>query len=296
MARVRLPGGVCSPSQWLKLDELGARLWRRHAAADDAADVPASSRHEARPAHRHPGPARRAARHQGGLRRRHPRRDVHGQPQPVEAARARSMRSPSRRATTPPTRPAPTARSGTARSAQRHATARRSRSTGAPTCRGSSRSASRSRPATTSTSTARTSASSPSPTAASCKGFNVAIGGGLGRTDQAPKTYPRLASVIGYIDADQLFETIDAVMSVQRDYGDRVDRSHARFKYTIDDKGLDWIKAEIERRLGFALRRRSPTTSPRTATRSAGPRARTAASTARCSSRTAASSTRRTAR
>lgn len=84
-------------------------------------------------------------------------------------------------------------------------------------------------------------------------GFNVAIGGGLGRTDQAPKTYPRLASVIGYIEADRLIETIDAVMSVQRDYGDRLDRSHARFKYTIDDKGLDWITAEIERRLGFAL-------------------------------------------
>jgi sulfite reductase (NADPH) hemoprotein beta-component len=85
------------------------------------------------------------------------------------------------------------------------------------------------------------------------QGFNVAIGGGLGRTDQAPRTYPRLANVIGYIDADRLIETIDAVMSVQRDYGDRVDRAHARFKYTIDDKGLDWITSEIERRLGFAL-------------------------------------------
>ncbi len=85
------------------------------------------------------------------------------------------------------------------------------------------------------------------------QGFNVAIGGGLGRTDQAPKTYPRLASVIGYVPADRLIETIDAVMSVQRDYGDRVDRAHARFKYTIDDKGLDWITEEIERRLGFPL-------------------------------------------
>lgn len=85
------------------------------------------------------------------------------------------------------------------------------------------------------------------------EGFNVAIGGGLGRTDQAPATYPRLANVIGYIEAGQLLETIDAVMSVQRDYGDRVDRAHARFKYTIDDKGLDWITQEIERRLGHAL-------------------------------------------
>ncbi|MFD2347036.1 NADPH-dependent assimilatory sulfite reductase hemoprotein subunit [Sinorhizobium terangae] len=85
------------------------------------------------------------------------------------------------------------------------------------------------------------------------EGFNVAIGGGMGRTDQAPDTYPRLASVIGFIPKDKVLEACDAVMSVQRDYGDRVDRSHARFKYTIDDKGLDWIKATIEERLSFPL-------------------------------------------
>ena len=85
------------------------------------------------------------------------------------------------------------------------------------------------------------------------KGFNVAIGGGMGRTDQAPQTYPRLADVIGFIKVEQLTAAIDAVMSVQRDYGDRVDRLHARFKYTIDDTGLDWIKAEIENRLGSPL-------------------------------------------
>ncbi|MCB1414550.1 MAG: NADPH-dependent assimilatory sulfite reductase hemoprotein subunit [Xanthobacteraceae bacterium] len=85
------------------------------------------------------------------------------------------------------------------------------------------------------------------------KGFNVAIGGGMGRTDQAPQTYPRLADVIGFIPVKQLIPTVDAVMSVQRDFGDRVERPHARFKYTIDDKGLDWIKAEIESRLGAKL-------------------------------------------
>jgi sulfite reductase (NADPH) hemoprotein beta-component len=85
------------------------------------------------------------------------------------------------------------------------------------------------------------------------EGFNVAIGGGMGRTDQSPKTYPRLADVIGVIAADKVLETCDAVMQVQRDYGDRFDRGRARFKYTVDDKGLPWIKAEIEARLGFQL-------------------------------------------
>jgi sulfite reductase (NADPH) hemoprotein beta-component len=85
------------------------------------------------------------------------------------------------------------------------------------------------------------------------KGFNVVIGGGMGRTDRAPETYPRLGDVIGYIDVEQLLPTIEAVMGVQRDYGDRVTRSHARFKYTIDDKGLEFVTGEIERRLGAPL-------------------------------------------
>ncbi|MET0314671.1 MAG: assimilatory sulfite reductase (NADPH) hemoprotein subunit [Hansschlegelia sp.] len=83
------------------------------------------------------------------------------------------------------------------------------------------------------------------------RGFNVTIGGGMGRSDQAPETYPRLGDVVGFIPADKVLEVSDAVMSVQRDYGDRTNRAHARFKYTIDDKGLGWIKAEIERRMGF---------------------------------------------
>lgn len=82
-------------------------------------------------------------------------------------------------------------------------------------------------------------------------GFNVAIGGGMGRIDRNPNSYPRLADVIGYVDVENVFVAIDAVMQVQRDYGDRADRARARFKYTIDDKGLDWVKAEIEDRMGF---------------------------------------------
>ncbi|MGZ8417464.1 MAG: NADPH-dependent assimilatory sulfite reductase hemoprotein subunit [Rhodoplanes sp.] len=85
------------------------------------------------------------------------------------------------------------------------------------------------------------------------EGFNVAIGGGMGRTDQAPATYPRLADVIGFVPGDQVIAATEAVMAVQRDYGDRVDRSHARFKYTIDDKGLDWIVSKIEAGLGRKL-------------------------------------------
>jgi sulfite reductase (NADPH) hemoprotein beta-component len=85
------------------------------------------------------------------------------------------------------------------------------------------------------------------------EGFNVAIGGGMGRTDGVKRTYPRLANVVGFIPRDRLVATTDAVLSVQRDYGDRLERQRARFKYTIDDKGLDWIASEIERRQGFSF-------------------------------------------
>ena len=85
------------------------------------------------------------------------------------------------------------------------------------------------------------------------EGFNVAIGGGMGRTDNDAETYPRLADVIGFITKDRLVACADAVMGVQRDFGNRLERKRARFKYTIDDNGLDFIKSEIERRFGQPL-------------------------------------------
>lgn len=84
-------------------------------------------------------------------------------------------------------------------------------------------------------------------------GFDVVIGGGMGRTDRTPSTYPRLASLIGYVPKAKVFALNEATMAVQRDFGNRVNRARARFKYTIDDKGLDWVKGEIENRLGFAF-------------------------------------------
>jgi len=85
------------------------------------------------------------------------------------------------------------------------------------------------------------------------EGFNVTIGGGMGRSDQDPETYARLADVVGFIPKDRLIACADAVMGVQRDYGNRVNRPRARFKYTVDDKGLDAVKDEIERRMGVSF-------------------------------------------
>ncbi len=84
-------------------------------------------------------------------------------------------------------------------------------------------------------------------------GFNVTVGGGMGRTDRAPETYPRLGDLIGYIPKEQLLHFAQTIVEIQRDYGNRANRARARFKYTVDDKGLPWLRGELERRLGFAL-------------------------------------------
>ncbi|GAB3349796.1 assimilatory sulfite reductase (NADPH) hemoprotein subunit [Lysobacter tyrosinilyticus] len=84
-------------------------------------------------------------------------------------------------------------------------------------------------------------------------GYNVTVGGGMGATHGDAETYPRLADVIGFISPDQLTAVAEAVVTTQRDWGNRVVRKRARLKYTIDDRGLDNFKAEVERRAGFSL-------------------------------------------
>lgn len=89
-------------------------------------------------------------------------------------------------------------------------------------------------------------------------GFNVLAGGGMGATHGDPATYPRLGSVLGFCTPDQALAVAEQILTVQRDYGDRTERKHARLKYTIDDRGVDWFKAELESRLGFALAPAAP--------------------------------------
>jgi sulfite reductase (NADPH) hemoprotein beta-component len=84
-------------------------------------------------------------------------------------------------------------------------------------------------------------------------GFNLTVGGGLGATHGEPQTFPRLADVIGFLTPEQMLKVAETVVMIQRDYGDRTDRKHARLKYTIADRGIDWFKAELFKRLGFEL-------------------------------------------
>ncbi len=81
-------------------------------------------------------------------------------------------------------------------------------------------------------------------------GYNVSLGGGMGASHGDAETYPRVADVVGFIPRAQLLDVATAVVTTQRDFGNRNVRKRARFKYTIDDKGLDFIKAQIEQRAG----------------------------------------------
>ena len=84
-------------------------------------------------------------------------------------------------------------------------------------------------------------------------GFNVTVGGGLGMSHNQLETFPRLADVLGFCTVDQVIDVAEKVVTVQRDYGDRVDRKFARFKYTIANRGLTWFRDELQRRLGYRL-------------------------------------------
>ena len=84
-------------------------------------------------------------------------------------------------------------------------------------------------------------------------GFNVSVGGGMGMTHGDKDTYPRLGDVIGFIAPKDVLAVAEAVVTVQRDFGDRTNRKHARLKYTIDDRGVDWFRGEVERRSGVVF-------------------------------------------
>ena len=94
----------------------------------------------------------------------------------------------------------------------------------------------------------------------SIRGFNVLVGGGLGRTHNKPDTFVAIAQPLAFIEPQQVVEVAREVVAVQRDYGDRTNRRHARLKYTIADRGLDWFRDEVQARLSFRLQPPEPLT------------------------------------
>ncbi len=85
-------------------------------------------------------------------------------------------------------------------------------------------------------------------------GWVVLVGGGLGMSHaREDDTYPRLATPLAWVTPEQLVDTVEAVVTTQRDHGNRADRHRARLKYLVDERGIDWMRAEVEARLGYVL-------------------------------------------
>jgi len=84
-------------------------------------------------------------------------------------------------------------------------------------------------------------------------GYNVVVGGGMGRSHGNEATYPRLADEVGFITPEHLIAVAKAVLTIHRDFGDRADRKHARLKYVVAERGVEWTRAEIEQRANLKL-------------------------------------------
>lgn len=90
------------------------------------------------------------------------------------------------------------------------------------------------------------------------EGFNVLVGGGMGATHNNKKTYPQIGRIIGFCSADEVHVACEKIMLVQRDYGDRKNRKHARLKYTIDDMSLGGFRAKVEELWGKDFTKERP--------------------------------------
>jgi sulfite reductase (ferredoxin) len=85
-------------------------------------------------------------------------------------------------------------------------------------------------------------------------GFVILVGGGLGMSHaREDDTYPRLATPLGWCPPEDLGDVVEAVITVQRDHGNRTDRNRARLKYLLDERGEAWFRGEVEARLGRPL-------------------------------------------
>ena len=89
-------------------------------------------------------------------------------------------------------------------------------------------------------------------------GYNVLAGGGMGMSHGNAHTFPRLADVIGFVRPEQLEAVAKAVITIHRDFGDRTNRKHARLKYVLEDRGVEWFRIELEQRAGIKLETARP--------------------------------------
>ena len=85
-------------------------------------------------------------------------------------------------------------------------------------------------------------------------GYMVYVGGGLGMSHaREDDTYPRLATPLAWVPPEQVLDVVEAIVTTQRDFGHRDDRHRARLKYLVDERGIEWMRAEVGRRVRTEL-------------------------------------------
>src|ERR1041385_6223278 len=89
-------------------------------------------------------------------------------------------------------------------------------------------------------------------------GYNLLAGGGMGMSQGNAQTFPRLADVIGFLPPQHLEDVAKAVITIHRDFGDRTNRKHARLKYVLEERGVDWFRIEVEQRAAIKLQPARP--------------------------------------
>ncbi|WP_415752253.1 assimilatory sulfite reductase (NADPH) hemoprotein subunit [Mammaliicoccus sciuri] len=89
-------------------------------------------------------------------------------------------------------------------------------------------------------------------------GFNVTVGGGMGMTHGDTKTYPQVGRLLGYFPKEEAVDVCEKILTIQRDYGNRENRKNARFKYTVDRVGVDFVREELNKRLGWEIEEAKP--------------------------------------
>ncbi|CAM8970274.1 unnamed protein product [Rhodiola kirilowii] len=92
-------------------------------------------------------------------------------------------------------------------------------------------------------------------------GFNLYVGGGMGRTHRLESTFPRLAEPLGFVPKEDILYAVKAIVVTQRENGRRDDRKYSRMKYLIDSWGIEKFKSEVEKYYGkkFKQSRELPT-------------------------------------
>ncbi|KAG6541887.1 hypothetical protein Mapa_016715 [Marchantia paleacea] len=82
------------------------------------------------------------------------------------------------------------------------------------------------------------------------EGYNIYVGGGMGRTHRIENTFPRLAEPLGYVPKEDILYAVKAIVATQRDHGRRDERRYSRMKYLIDDWGMEKFRLVTEQYYG----------------------------------------------